>query len=864
MRCLRYFLFCFLAGLLLPGLTSQVTISGTVLLFGNGGPGVPIATYPLGLVGPDGQAFGDTETDLAGNYTFVIDDASPGESWIVELLDPCILIVANATVVIEAGVTDYAGIDFEVCGGFGPPSNTDTCFAAFVAENFPGQELNNLVIFSNLSVANTNDPTYTWDFGDGTIVVDNNTQVLHNYPAGGSYVVTLTLDGDSCTAVLSEEVEVFDPQNCDCAGQPIEPVCINNDLGLVANFDNPCLAECAGFTPNEFFSCDPDCVCPTFNSPICAIEPNGDTLTFTNYCFAECEGYGPDTWLECHIPPPPDCDCSGLPDEPVCVDLGLGFILPFRNACRAECAGFDSSMFADCTGDNCGCPDFVDLVCVPDPITGDTLTFENFCLAGCAGYDNYGDFFQCGIGGDTDPGCLDCGLIGFDPVCVIDPAGDTLTFDNFCYATCSGYDDPGAYVECATCVCDGLPDVEVCAFDPITGSDIFFDNPCQAICAGFSPLDLNACPFVLDTCVANFEWVPDSQIPLTIIFLNASQVFGEIASINWDFGDGNSSNEFNPVHTYAVAGDYSVSMTFTDTSGCTSAVSYLVPVEDPVDIDNFGCQAFFFFEQPDPNEFLTFQFVDYSLGDVVSYEWDFGDGSFSNQANPIHTFTVAGEYQVSLTTIDAEGCSSNLAIVITAGENVWYGDFLCRAWFLPYILPDQLQVYLFDLSSLDVVTYAWDFGDGNVSSEANPLHTYAEVGVYTIRLTITTETGCENTYESTVDLGGSGFTSNPQFSLVSSTSEVPNPDPKTPNVTLLAVPNPSAGDRTQIRWESSVTEPYLYRVLDPNGRQLLSGSGRSIVGENQFDLPIADLPAGLYFIRLESASASGITKLIRR
>ncbi|MGV6829478.1 MAG: hypothetical protein ACWA45_08775 [Flavobacteriales bacterium] len=134
---------------------------------------------------------------------------------------------------------------------------------------------------------------------------------------------------------------------------------------------------------------DESCECTDEYDPVCVeINDNGETITITfgNACLAECEGFTEDQYFECD-----GCDC---PDEydPVCVETE-GAIIEFGNACLAECEGFTEEDFVECEDDGCNCPDEYDPVCVENP-TGDIIAFDNFCLAECEGYTQQ-DLVNC-------------------------------------------------------------------------------------------------------------------------------------------------------------------------------------------------------------------------------------------------------------------------------------------------------------------------------------------------------------------------------------------------------------------------------------------------------------------------------------
>jgi PKD repeat protein len=202
---------------------------------------------------------------------------------------------------------------------------------------------------------------------------------------------------------------------------------------------------------------------------------------------------------------------------------------------------------------------------------------------------------------------------------------------------------------------------------------------------------------------------------------------GTVVTWLWDFGDGNGSSAQNPSHTYAINGDYTVSLTVTDDDGDSDNTSTLVSV-----IANVAPTAGF----TDSCNHLDCNFTDTSSdsdGTVVTWLWDFGDGNGSNAQNPSHTYAINGDYTVSLTVTDDDGDSDSTNTLVSVTANV-----APTAGFTDGC--DHLDCNFTDTSSDSdgtVVTWLWDFGDGNGSNAQNPSHTYATSGDYTVSLTVT-------------------------------------------------------------------------------------------------------------------------------
>jgi len=124
----------------------------------------------------------------------------------------------------------------------------------------------------------------------------------------------------------------------------------------------------------------------------------------------------------------------------------------------------------------------------------------------------------------------------------------------------------------------------------------------------------------------------------------------------WDFGDGTTSNQFEPEHTFTGNSvNYSVSLTATNIQGCknTSVLPNYIQLVTPPQ-SNFTVLPGN--ELSIPN--YTFNFRDASVNGAGSWEWSFGDGSKSTLQNPAHTYSNVGEYMVSLKIINKEGCAT--------------------------------------------------------------------------------------------------------------------------------------------------------------------------------------------------------------
>jgi len=253
-----------------------------------------------------------------------------------------------------------------------------------------------------------------------------------------------------------------------------------------------------------------------------------------------------------------------------------------------------------------------------------------------------------------------------------------------------------------------------------------------------------------DDCEAMFYYYPEDNSMYTIQFMDMSLGFPD--TWDWDFGDGGTSTEQNPVYTYDDEGDYYVSLTISsDSLDCTSTVEMLVRVGDSIWYPD-SCLAMFY-TYPDQENFLTMNFMDMSIGingnPPDSWYWDFGDGTTSNEQNPVHTYSEEGMYEVCLTISTGDICENTYCEYIDVID--WNNECLAQFFYFP--APDSnpaggdYVTQFIDMSWGDPTSWDWDFGDGGTSTEQNPLHIYDDEGFYEVCLTIANPAdSCESTY----------------------------------------------------------------------------------------------------------------------
>lgn len=207
-------------------------------------------------------------------------------------------------------------------------------------------------------------------------------------------------------------------------------------------------------------------------------------------------------------------------------------------------------------------------------------------------------------------------------------------------------------------------------------------------------------------------------------------------AVNWVFSDGFTSKAINVNHTFSLPGVYNVVMA-ADFGNCNSVVSKVVTVTNKpkaafTTTGNLSSCSL-------PH---TVNFVNASTG-ATSYKWLFGDGQITTLANPAHTYTSAGIFSVSLIAYNSNGCSDTLIIqdlVHTIPPKITGFPGLPFRGCAPYAVDFKANIN----SSEPIVSYLWNFGDGETSPLETPSHLYSDTGSYNVKLNITSVGGCKD------------------------------------------------------------------------------------------------------------------------
>lgn len=218
-------------------------------------------------------------------------------------------------------------------------------------------------------------------------------------------------------------------------------------------------------------------------------------------------------------------------------------------------------------------------------------------------------------------------------------------------------------------------------------------------------------------------------VPLTVQFRATTNA----ASVQWDFGDGVTSTQANPLHTYTDTGTYYVMLVGVDPNSCNlSDTAFIdVVVRDDSIVANFL-----------PNLNIDCYTNSVSINSTASatakYFWNMGDGAQYNTDSISHVYSNAGTYNVSLIVTDSTRCS----LADTFTTKVTIPVFIDAAYTASASRGCIPLTVGFNAPFVPTAVYDWNFGDGGSSNQANTSHTYVTADTFRVRLVVIDSASC--------------------------------------------------------------------------------------------------------------------------
>jgi PKD repeat protein len=255
---------------------------------------------------------------------------------------------------------------------------------------------------------------------------------------------------------------------------------------------------------------------------------------------------------------------------------------------------------------------------------------------------------------------------------------------------------------------------------------------------------------------ANGPYTGTAGQPVAMNALGSSDSDGNIVSYTWYFEDQTTATGQFPLKTFTTPGIYKVTLEVKDNAGAigTDTTSAIIGGSGQTNLAPIA-------EANGPYTTRTgvpvaFQSIgSYDLdGFIVSYEWNFGDGSTGSGASPTHTYTTAGTYAVTLVVTDNRGASAvdNTAVVVIQGVPP-----VAKASG-PTTGTTGVPLFFSASQSVDpdgtILSWVWDFGDNSVGLGESVAHAYGNAATYKVRLTVTDNHGLSGRDSLTVVVSG--------------------------------------------------------------------------------------------------------------
>lgn len=241
-------------------------------------------------------------------------------------------------------------------------------------------------------------------------------------------------------------------------------------------------------------------------------------------------------------------------------------------------------------------------------------------------------------------------------------------------------------------------------------------------------------------CAPSFTHIQKQK---EVRFTNTSSPVTGLEQFYWSFGDNSPLQKIKQgtptEHTYPNAGTYIVTL-FDSTCptlkrGSDTVIVSNTKVFQPLfTCTDLGNGEFAFYDGSTP------------AAQITSRNWDFGDGHSDKTSNPVYSYTQNGAYRVCL----------------YIGDNINNFDYTCdtirvtnalncKAGFITQYVNNQFEFYNYSFSSDPTITYQWQFGDGQTSTEIHPTHKYTGSGNYNVTLRMQSNT-CNDSVTNSIDV----------------------------------------------------------------------------------------------------------------
>lgn len=264
---------------------------------------------------------------------------------------------------------------------------------------------------------------------------------------------------------------------------------------------------------------------------------------------------------------------------------------------------------------------------------------------------------------------------------------------------------------------------------------------CSAVFPDSSSWDSLRLVTVRETPVADFSFLTDCASKSSAFENLSSQETDTNFTYIWYFGDGDTSSQEDPFHTYSDTGHYTVMLFAYSLFGCEDSIAREVVIAPPP-------VAWFTYSEVCLGTTSLFDDSTEAFNDqIYDWEWTFGDGGSSVLEDPFHLYTGDSTYEVTLRVTNIGGCRDSVS------RNLRVHSFPAAAFSAPNECRYDSVVFVDAAASSELpLQYTWDLGDGNSSTDSDPVHLYASSGTVTVRQRVETPWGCADSVEENIDI----------------------------------------------------------------------------------------------------------------